>query len=242
MMYTAGMIRTMTWLIGTVLIAHDAVAGKHADDSHYTPVGFFDMHVCNWPDRPPFYLALFSTTQFDAIRAVHVITPDGSKLFDLDLNRYRTIKRKGKPEKRVFMLHVPIPDGAIDGWYQAQVVMKSGEQIQAKDYVEHRMLDRAVGHQPAHQAVLATPPKQLSWQKIEGAGFYQVFVRDLWNDSKLIHSSKLMKTTHYALPEGLLQRGGYYAWKVHARDVNEDIRLGDFNLGSQSEWVEFSID
>ncbi len=239
---TTGMIRILAWLSVAMLVAHGANAGKHTGDSHYTPAGFFDIHVCNWPDRPPFYLALFSTTRFNEIAAIEVLNPDGEHLFNLDLNRYRTIKRKGKPEKRVFMLHAPIPQQARDGWHQAKVVMKNGERILAKDYVEHILLGRATGQQPAHQAELQAPPTQLSWRAIDGAGYYQVFIRDLWNDGKLIHSSKLVKTHHYVLPEGLLQPGGCYAWKVHARDVNEDIRLGDFNRGSQSEWLEFSID
>ena len=36
-------------------------------DSHYSSVGFFDIHVCNWPDRPLFFLAVFSTYNFNDI-------------------------------------------------------------------------------------------------------------------------------------------------------------------------------
>ena len=43
------------------------------------------------------------------------------------------------------------------------------------------------------------------------------------------------------LPAGLLEKGGYYSWIVHARDLNEHFMLGDFNHGSLSATVNFSI-
>ncbi len=42
------------------------------------------------------------------------------------------------------------------------------------------------------------------------------------------------------LPRGLLKPGGIYAWRVHARDVNENILLGDFNHGSLSAEIQFT--
>jgi hypothetical protein len=44
------------------------------------------------------------------------------------------------------------------------------------------------------------------------------------------------------LPPGLIEDGGYYSWLIHARDINEDIKLGDFNSGSLSTPVTFSVD
>jgi hypothetical protein len=44
------------------------------------------------------------------------------------------------------------------------------------------------------------------------------------------------------LPPGLIEDGGYYSWLIHARDINEDIKLGDFNSGSMSTPVSFSVD
>ena len=49
------------------------------------------------------------------------------------------------------------------------------------------------------------------------------------------------KPFNLALPDDLLEYGGYYSWRVDARDVNEDVRLGDFNMGSLSAWQEFTI-
>jgi hypothetical protein len=55
------------------------------DDPHYTDSGFFDMHVCNWPDRAIFFMVLFSSIRYDTIRAVDVFTPRGKPLTSLDL-------------------------------------------------------------------------------------------------------------------------------------------------------------
>jgi hypothetical protein len=34
------------------------------EDPHRNEMGFFDIHVCNWPERPQFLKVLFSTTRF----------------------------------------------------------------------------------------------------------------------------------------------------------------------------------
>ena len=67
-------------------------------------------------------------------------------------------------------------------------------------------------------------------------------MRDLWDESKLIFSSKLLDKPSVQLPAGLLEAGGYYSWIVHARDLNEHFMLGDFNHGSLSATVHFSIE
>ena len=84
-------------------------------------------------------------------------------------------------------------------------------------------------------------PEKLTWEPVPGAGFYQVFIRDLWNDSKLIHTSKLLTRPELELPPGLLQQGGYYSWIIHARDTNSHILLGDFNHGSLNKSATFLI-
>ena len=68
-----------------------------------------------------------------------------------------------------------------------------------------------------------------------------MFIRDQWNDDKLIYTSKLLTKAELQLPPGLIEDGGYYSWLVHARDINEDITLGDFNSGSLSAPVTFSV-
>ena len=228
------------WVIVSMHPSVTSAADRSGDD-HYTDAGFFDIHVCNWPDRPPFYLALLSTERFSEVESVHITDVNGDAVGDIGFDVVRKIRRKDKPEKRVFISHFPVPERAADGWYQAEIVLSNGERYTAKDYVTHDLLGRAQGHVPSGGVELEQVPTRLTWDAIDGAGYYQVFIRDKWDADKLIHSSKLIQTSYYDLPQDLLEEGGYYTWKVHARDVNEDAKLGDFNLGSQSEWVEFMI-
>lgn len=224
------------------LVCATAFAGnaEHPDDPHYTASGFFDIHVCNWPDRPPFYLALYSTTRFEEVESIRLYRPDGHSIGMLDLDRYRVIERRSQPEKRVFMKHIPIAEGNPDGWYRVEVQF-GDENDSARDFVIHQLLPRTEGHDPADGAEYVDMPKRLSWNAVDGAGWYQVFVRDQWNDGELIYSSKLVSTPWVELPQSLLEPGGFYSWKVHARDLDGHIQLGDFNIGSQSEWVEFTV-
>jgi hypothetical protein len=111
----------------------------------------------------------------------------------------------------------------------------------ASDYIVISRLSGAGGQIPADGMEVPAPPANLTWEPVPGAGFYQVFVRDQWDDDKLIYTSKLLEKPELILPEGLIQSGGLYSWTIHSRDVNEDIRLGDFNRGSMSEPVSFSV-
>lgn len=221
--------------------AQYAAADSKEKDLHYNEVGFYDIHVCNWPDRKPFFMPLFSSTRYDEISRIEILNPDDSLMTELDLGRYKTIHKKGKPEKHVFIQQLDIPAGAENGWYKARIVMKDGEVHTASDYVDIDMLDRAGGHVPGDGEDVMEPPSQLRWSPVPEAGFYQVFIRDLWDDDRLIHTSKLLDKPVLDLPPGMLETGGYYSWVIHARDVNEDIRLGDFNKGSLSKPATFTI-
>jgi hypothetical protein len=53
--------------------------------------------------------------------------------------------------------------------------------------------------------------------------------------------SSLLPEAELTLPENLIEQGGRYTWTIHARDTNEDFRLGDFNHGSMSKPVSFSV-
>ena len=213
----------------------------HPGDSHYTASGFFDIHVCNWPSRPPFYMTLYSTTKFNNIKKVELTSSQGERLAMLDLSKYRIIKADNKPEKRVFINQIIQPDNYKDGWFSAKITLDDGTVHEAKDFVSHGLLPLASKNMPAHKSELTDPPKILSWSAVKGALYYQVFIKDKWNESEILYSSDLLKEPELALPEELLEYGGYYAWRVHARDVNEDIKLGDFNQGSLSDWQEFSV-
>ncbi len=206
---------------------------------HRVELGFFDIHVCNWSDRPLFYMALFSTTRFDEIESIEVAGPDGQSIGTLDLSRYRLAP--GKPEKRVFIGQIPVPAGARDGWYSARVTARNGASVTARDFVVHSRLPIAEGPRPAPNADDVPLPQELAWRPIEGAKHYQVFIQDLWDGEKLIYTSPLLDEPRAPLPPGLLKAGGYYAWRVHARDVNEHELLGDFNHGSLGPVMRFTV-
>jgi hypothetical protein len=220
-------------------LAPDALSSN--DDSHYTEAGFFDIHVCNWPDRPQFFMPLVSTARFNDVQSIEVLNPQGERLVELDLDRYRTIRRDKQPDKRVFIKQLDIPTVAPDGWYSARITLNSGEEFIARDYVIRHKLPQASGQIPAHEEEVMEIPEKLSWGPVPGANYYQVFIRDLWNDDQLIHTSKLLNRPEIELPPGLLKKGGYYSWIIHARDSNSHILLGDFNHGSLNKPVTFSV-
>ena len=240
-------LRPMTWITtlfhGAILLAMPAAqaATDRLKDPHYTPAGFFDIHVCNWPDQPLFFKALFSTRRFDEIESVTISYPDGSPLGELGLERFRLIQKKGEPEKRVFITDFDVPQDAPDGVYRASVRLKNGETVPTQDKVLIRRMGQIGGQQPAPDSEVTEIPKELKWQAVEGAQFYQVFVRDMWQDGKLVFQSKLVKEPRVSVPAGTLQPGGFYAWRIHARDINEDIDLGDFNHGSINREATFTI-
>lgn len=210
-------------------------------DPHRNEAGFFDVHVCNWPGRPLFYMPLLSTTRFDELKKAEVLYPDGKLLGQLNLDQYRTIERKGSPVKRVFIKEFDVPADAKDGWYQLRVTLANGEVFVAGDYVALLALPQATGLKPGGDAVVPLPDT-LSWDPVKGAAYYQVYVRDLWNDGKMIHTSELLTQPQLKLPSGLLEKGGMYSWSVHARDVNEHPVLGDFNHGSISPPATFEVE
>ena len=140
------------------------------------------------------------------------------------------------------MNEIDVPPGAPDGWYSTRVTLKDGKRHVARDYVILSSLPQVSGHVPAHETEVQAPPTRLSWDPPPGAGYYQVFIRDLWDEDRLIFSSKLLEEPVVQLPAGLLEKGGYYSWIVHARDLNEHFMLGDFNHGSLSPVVTFSIE
>jgi len=212
------------------------------EDKHYNKIGFFDMHVCNWPNKPLFLMPLISTSYYNDIEKVDIFYPDGRQLAEFNLSRFRILESKDAPTKHVFINQVGMPNDAIDGWYSARITLKNGELHTASDYVVLSKLGRASGQRPGHEQTVVTPPQKLSWDPVPGAGYYQVFIRDQWEDNKLIYTSRLLIKPALPLPPGLIEDGGYYSWLIHARDINENIKLGDFNSGSLSKPVTFSVD
>ena len=241
-------LATVKRLLPAVLLAASAclspvtvAATPDPEDRHYNKIGFFDVHVCNWPNQPLFLMPLLSTARYDDIKKVAVYYPDGRQLAEFNLSRFRILESKDAPEKHVFINQLSMPDDAVEGWYSARVTLKNGAVFIASDYVVLSKLERASGQQPSHEETVSSPPQQLSWNPVPGANYYQVFIRDQWEDNKLIFTSKLLTEPALPLPPGLIEDGGYYSWLIHARDINEDIKLGDFNSGSLSTPVTFTV-
>ena len=209
-------------------------------DSHYSSAGFFDIHVCNWPNRPLFFMALFSTYDFNDISNIQLFSPSDKIIGEFNLKKYRLVKDKKKKEKRVFIKQFEIPKNSKNGWYYTKVNLKNGTTIIPKDYVIIDKLEIPEVSTPNINKELTFIPKSFVLKKSMGAKFYQAFIRDTW-DSKLIYKSKLLNKPEIPIPNNLLKKGGLYSIQIHARDTNEHQLLGDFNHGSLTKKIEFSI-
>ena len=211
-------------------------------DPHYTQAGFFDGHVCQWPDRPLFFKWLVSSTQYVQFDKIEIFSPGGELLGRFDLSQYRVAKRRGKPDKRMYLMDTPVPENAQDGWYYALLRTKSGQTYQARDHIKiGKQVMAGAGIDPANNATLPVPPRELAWGEVPGARYYQAFIHDAWNDEKQIYQSPLLTQPRVTLPPGLIKPGGVYLWRVHSRDMNGDPEYGDFNLGSLSAFIIFSV-
>lgn len=230
----------LTVLICTLSASAQTLNLKDSD-SHYTKIGFFDVHICNWPDRPPFYMALFSSTQFQNITSVDVYFPNGKLAGNLDMERYRTDITPGKPEKRVFITQLPLSNESSDGWFKATIKTRNGQEFLAQDYVVHTIMAIVHDTDPTSGQELGQPPTELIWLPVLGATHYQITLRDEWDDGRIIFTSPLVTEARVTMPPGLLKQGGRYNWVIHARDSNGSILLGDFNHGSLSAPQTFSV-
>jgi len=209
-------------------------------DPHYTDVGFFDIHVCNWPDNQKFLMGLFSTFHFNDIQSIELFDNRGKSMGQLDPERYRLVPNKEKKEKRVYIKHFSVPADNPDGWYSALITMNNGRKYLAKDYVVAQWLGIGEAVTPADQQTAVALPVTLSWKAIPGAKHYRVFIKDEWA-AQTVHESPVLDKPQYVLPKGVLEPGGEYSWRIHARDVNENALLGDFNHGSLSQPFSFTV-
>lgn len=216
-----------------------ALAGTDGDP-HYTAAGFFDVHVCNWPEKPRFLMALFSTARYDEIARVTVHSPDGARLGDLDTRVYRAFKAPSGEAKRVFISHLDLPASAVDGWYRAEITLTDGSRFEARDYVVHHFMPQASGIRPVPGAQDVPASAELSWDPIPGARYYEVFLRNDWDDTPA-SASGLITQPRFKPPADALQSGGEYVWRIHARDSDGNVLLGDFNHGSLSPEMHFTV-
>lgn len=208
-------------------------------DPHINALGFFDIHICNWPERPNYFKVLFETEKYQHIDSMSVYTPDDKLLVTLDKTKFLTQKRKFRPEKRFFILDIDVPDFATTGWYTIDVKTKNGKSFRAKDYVIMSRLERVSKMTPANDIEVRLPVT-LQWKTVLGAYYYQVFVRDAWTD-ELVYSSNTIETNAVIIPNNRLEAGGYYYWTVNARDLKGSILLGDFHMGSMSDKAFFNV-
>ena len=236
----SGSLLTLLLIIFSEMATGSDVIPASVDDPHYSKVGFFDIHVCNWPDRPLFFLALFSSYKYNDIAKVELFTPKGQSIGELDLEKFRLVQVKNKPDKKVFIKHFEIPAGAGDGWYYAHVTMKDGNKYAAEDFVVLREMQIATNEIPKNGAEDVALPEKLTWDPIPGAKYYKVYITDNWEDKSIFESELLIKP-ELILPKGTLAAGGYYSWRIHARDVNESVLLGDFNHGSLTNPMTFTV-
>ena len=236
-------MKALLWLImlPTNWLYSASIYASNEDDPHYNAAGFFDIHVCNWPEKPPFLMALFSTTRFDEVAKVSVFTPNNKLIGELNPNQFRAFKTPSGQAKRAFITHFNLPKKAVDGWYSATVTLKNGSHYEAKDYVIHHLMAFPTGIQPAPDARDIPVTAELKWDPIPGAKYYQVFIRDAWITGTDVTASELLTEPRYLPPTGILQSGGDYVWRIHARDSNGNILLGDFNHGSLSRDMRFSV-
>lgn len=209
------------------------------NDSHYSKIGFFDVHICNLPNRTYFFKILFSSVNYADIESMDVFTPDEKILVKLNKNKYKTLKRKNKPGKRVFIADMDISEPVQTGWYKIKVRTKNGEQYEAMDFVVPGKINRVAGMEPSNSDKELKLPITLKWKSVTGAKYYKTFIRDAWT-GKLVFQSNLIDDTKIKIPKGKLLTGGYYSWVVHARDISNHVLLGDFNMGSMSDKAYFS--
>jgi len=228
------------FILATLCLLSRAAYAGHEGDPHYTPAGFFDTHVCNWPEEPRFLMALFSTPRFDEVAKVSVFAPDGAFVGDLDLARFRVFKSKSGQAKRAFIAHFDLPEKMVDGWYRAEISLKDGSRFEARDYVVHRVMAQATGMQPAQDANDVPASTVLRWAPIPGAKYYEVFLRDEWTGA-VAADSGLLTEPRFVPPPGLLKPGGAYIWRIHARDSGGNVLLGDFDFGSLSREMRFTV-
>ncbi len=236
-------MKTRLWpfMLATSCLFSEVVHAGNEGDPHYNAAGFFDAHVCNWPENPRFLMALFSTPRFDEVARVSVFAPDGKFVGDLDLTRFRAFKAQSGQAKRAFIAHFDLPEKAVDGWYRAAVSLKDGSRFEARDYVIHHFMPSPTGTQPVPDAGDVPASAELRWDPIPGAKYYEVFLRDDWAAGTEATASGPLAEPRFVPPQGLLQPGGEYVWRIHARDSNGNVLLGDFNHGSLSPEMRFTV-
>lgn len=214
--------------------------GGSVADPHETAAGYFDLHICNWPDRPPFVVALFTTADSTNVRRVEVLRPDGKVLGEVSLTNHESRVDEHGRERRAYKTFLPLPKDAPAGWYRARISLRDGSAEQAQDYLQVQVLPQAKLLQPANGQDNLAANSELRWQPVPGATHYRVFVKDAWAGQQ-IYKSDLLTTPRLRLPQGVLQPNGSYVWRVHARSGGPEAKWGEFNHGSLTTESTFAL-
>jgi hypothetical protein len=139
-------------------------------------------------------------------------------------------KRDADPEKRAYFQDRAATGDELPGWYTARITLRDGRVIEARDRVELRA--------PVYSENLRTENRAgrtaLRWDPPPGTVRYKVYVRDSWQDNRIVLESPLLAQPEFEIPAGALGPGDTYTWRVHARDAHEDPEFGDFNSASMS--------
>ena len=96
------------------------------------------------------------------------------------------------------------------------------------------------GIQPAPGAENVPASTELRWDPIPGAKYYEVFLRDEWVGTAAMDTG-LLTEPRFVPPKGSIQPGGEYVWRIHARDSGGNVLLGDFDFGSLSREMRFTV-
>lgn len=218
------------------------VAAGH--DPHETAAGYFDLHICNWPDRPPFVVALFATADSANVRRIDVLRPDGRVLGEMRLTTFETRIDEHGQERRAYKTFLPLPKDAPAGWYRARVTLRDGSVLQARDFLQVQILPQAQVVQPANGQDNLPRVSELRWRPVPGASHYRVFIKDAWAGEQ-IFKSDLLTESRLRLPPGVLKPSGSYVWRVHARSAGvgagDETKWGEFNHGSLNTEASFAL-
>ena len=110
-------------------------------------------------------------------------------------------------EKRAFLNQFETLKDSSNGWIRIKIEIKNGKIYTAQDYVVIDTLPQAQFLAPKDNAEETMPPKKLSWRAVPGAKYYQVYIRNFWNDEKVIFTSKLLNKPDLTILKGALHPG-----------------------------------
>lgn len=228
-------------LVSSYGTASYAATSPGPRDVHQTEFGYFDIFVCNWPDRPPFLVGLFATTRAEEIAKIEVVRPDGKRVGAIALTQPENTKDMHGRERQAYKSQFAGARDMPNGWYEAVITLKNGARVRARDYVQIETMPVVTYLVPSNAAIPLSRARRLRWKPVAGDVFYRVTIQDMWRDKTLVYSSDLLRATEFTVPEGVLEPDGQYVWRVHARHATHDPKWGDFNHGSKSAEAMLSV-